>query len=44
MNWETVRIVCMVLGIIGAFEVIALIVYIAVAGFDYDGDRYGGPF
>jgi len=44
MNWETVRTVCMVLGILGAAEVIAFIVYIAIKGFGSDGDHYGGPF
>lgn len=44
MNWEAIRIVCIILGILGALEVIALIVYIAVEGFGSDGGHYGGPF
>jgi len=44
MSWEAARTVCMVLGILGALEVIALIVYVAIEGLGSDGDHYGGPF
>lgn len=43
MNWEAVRIVCMVLGIIGALEVIGLVVYIVICGRG-ESNHYGGPF
>ncbi len=44
MNWKAVRIVCMVLNVIGAPEVIALVLYIIIGGLGPGGDHYGGPF
>lgn len=44
MNWDALRVLFTITGILGALEVIALVVVVIICGKGSNSGRYGGPF